>query len=59
MILFQAKNERDPAAIAALMQSLRLEPKNSEAIISLAASLTNESMQQHACYALQGNLSPI
>ena len=53
---FQAKNEQDPSAIAALLQSLRLDPGNCEAIIALAASLTNESMQSHACYALQGRL---
>ena len=38
------------------MQSLRLKPDNPEAIIALAASLTNESMQAHACYALQGKI---
>ena len=37
------------------MQSLRLDGGNCEAIIALAASLTNESMQSHACYALQGS----
>ena len=51
---FQAKNERDPSAISALMQALKLDPGNQEAIIALAASLTNESMQSQACYALQG-----
>jgi len=53
----QAKNEQDPSAIAALLQSLRLDPGNCEAIIALAASLTNESMQSHACYALQDWIS--
>ena len=36
------------------MQALKLDPGNKEAIIALAASLTNESMQSQACYALQG-----
>lgn len=58
MSQLQAKNEQDPSAIAALMQSLRIDPGNCEAIITLAASLTNESMQAHACYALQGTIIP-
>ena len=37
------------------MQALKLDPGNKEAIIALAASLTNESMQSQACYALQGS----
>lgn len=49
----QAKNERDTSAIAALLQTLRLDPGNAEAIIALAASFTNESMQMHGCLALQ------
>jgi len=70
----QAKNEQDPAAIAALKRalSLAIEPDGaasasaagdpeaaaladgrSEAIMTLAASLTNESYQAHACHALQ------
>ena len=53
-LVFQAKNEQDPSAISALMQALKLDPGNKEAIIALAASLTNESMQSQACYALQG-----
>ena len=52
----QAKNEQDPLAIAALNKSLSLDPKNLEAILALAASLTNESNQAHACYALKGTL---
>ena len=50
----QAKNEKDPSAIAALKQSLTLNPGNQEVIMSLAASFTNESYQAHACHALQG-----
>ena len=57
-ILQQAKNEQDPLALAALRQSLKLEPENLEAILSLAASFTNESYQAHACHALQGNNGP-
>ena len=52
----QAKNEQDPLAIAALNKSLSLDPKNLEAILALAASLTNESNQAHACYALKGTI---
>ena len=36
------------------MQALKLDSGNREAIIALSASLTNESMQSQACYALQG-----
>ena len=49
----QAKNEQDIAAISALKESLRLDPKNIDAILALAASLTNESSQADACYALK------
>ena len=58
-ILQQAKNEQDPLALAALRQSLKLEPKNLEAILSLAASFTNESYQAHACHALQGKIGAL
>ena len=53
---FQAKNEQDPAALAALKKCLSLEPDNLSAILSLAASFTNESYQAHACIALQGTI---
>ena len=39
--------------ISALKESLRLDPKNIDAILALAASLTNESSQADACYALK------
>ena len=54
MLYLQAKNEQDPLALAALRKSLKLQPNNLEAILSLAASFTNESYQAHACHALQG-----
>ena len=54
ILLFKAKNERDTSAIAALLQTLKLDPGNAEAIMALAASFTNESMQLHGCYALLG-----
>ena len=50
----KAKNEQDPMALAALRKSLKLQPNNLEAILSIAASFTNESYQAHACHALQG-----
>ena len=55
----QAKNEQDPMAIAALKKGPSLDPKNMDAVMSLAASLTNESLQSHACYALQGISPPV
>ena len=55
-LTYPAKNEQDPLALAALRQSLKLEPENLEAILSLAASFTNESYQAHACHSLQGKI---
>ena len=43
-------------ALAALRKSLKLQPNNLEAILSIAASFTNESYQAHACHSLQGKI---
>ena len=48
----QAKNEQDPAAIAAFKRCLDLDPKDLNSLMLLAISFTNESMQAQACDTL-------
>lgn len=48
----QAENEQDPLAITALKKSLEIDPRQSEAYITLAATYTNENLPKHAMLAL-------
>jgi peroxin-5 len=49
----QALNDHDQLCISALNKCLELQPDNLSALMSIAASLTNESFHLQACQALK------